>query len=289
VKAKLLDTANTMGQKSVRMMAGVLGLKTPISVRVLIEAAASDPFRTGTRITRMAGRLPRTALYFKPTKPSSGQAPLVIALHGHNDNGADFAAKTSLPALWPHATLIYPDGLLHAKGEDDDKSGWQKNIGDVIDDVRDRDLLLFDELLTFVASDQKVSRLKKVYVAGFSNGARMAYLLWSARPKSISAVAICAGGSTKDLSPKPAVLIHGKNDTRMESDGAERSIKRVLAANKARDDSFTGWPRGTKPKRKSRPPRPGVGGAETLVITHDGGHSWPAWSSPDVVKFFLEH
>jgi polyhydroxybutyrate depolymerase len=287
VKAKLLDTANTMGQKSVRMMAGVLGLKTPISVRVLIEAAASDPYRTGTLITLMAGGLQRTALYFKPTKPSSGQAPLVIALHGHNDNGADFAAKTSLPALWPEATLIYPDGLLHAKGEDDDKSGWQKNIGDVIDDVRDRDLLLFDELLKFVASDQKVSRLKKVYVAGFSNGADMAYLLWSARPKSISAVASCAGGPWHQLDlrlPKPAVLIHGKSDPKCKPKGAERSIKAVLARNKA-SGSFTGWPPETT--RKSYPPLPG--GADTLVITHDGGHSWPAWSSPDVVKFFLEH
>jgi poly(3-hydroxybutyrate) depolymerase len=286
VKAKLLDTAYTMGQESVRMMAGVLGIKTPISVRVLIEAAASR-FRIGTRITLMAGGLSRTALYFKPTKPSSGQAPLVIGLHQHNGNGPDFAAMTDLPASWPEATLIYPDGLPGAKGEDDYKSGWQKNIGD----VGDRDLLLFDELLKFVASDQKISRLKKVYVAGFSNGANLAYLLWSdpTRSKSISAVAACAGVSIyhdldKKLLPKPAVLIHGYDDRQVKWARAEGSIKAVLKANKARD-SFTGWPPGTT--RNPYPPRPG--GADTLVITHPGRHTWPPEFSPDVKEFFLEY
>jgi hypothetical protein len=41
MSAKLLDTAKMMGRTSVRMMAGVLGVK---SVLDLIEAAASDPF-----------------------------------------------------------------------------------------------------------------------------------------------------------------------------------------------------------------------------------------------------
>jgi polyhydroxybutyrate depolymerase len=237
----------------------------------------------------MAGGLRRSAVYFKPTKPRKDRVPLVIALHGHSGNGADFAEDTDFPAKWPEATIIYPDGLSAPGGQDPDGllPGWQKNIGE----LGDRDLILFDELLKF-ASGQNVTRLGKVYVLGFSNGARMTYLLWSARPRSISAVAACAGLSTpndldESLVPKPAVLVHGKSDPLCNYQSAERSIKAVLAANKARR-SFTGWPPGpTRNSCKSYPPLPG--GADTLVITHDGGHFWPTRFSPDVVKFFQEH
>jgi poly(3-hydroxybutyrate) depolymerase len=160
------------------------------------------------RITLTAAGLERTAMYFKPSKPGKGEAPLVIVLHGHSGNGADFAAKTDFPALWPEATIIYPDGLPAPGGHDPEGEtpGWQHNIGE----LGDRDLLLFDEILKFV-SKERSSRPAKVYVAGFSNGARMTYLLWSARSQAISAVAICAGNSKtndldKSLAPKPAVL-----------------------------------------------------------------------------------
>jgi hypothetical protein len=54
MSTKLLDTANMMRRSSVRMMAGVLGLKTPFSVLDLIEAAANDPF---DRCSSLEGQL----------------------------------------------------------------------------------------------------------------------------------------------------------------------------------------------------------------------------------------
>src|SRR5213594_2825363 len=54
MSTKLLDTAKTMGRSTVRMMAGVLGLKTPFSVLDLIEAAANDPF---DRCSSLEGQL----------------------------------------------------------------------------------------------------------------------------------------------------------------------------------------------------------------------------------------
>jgi polyhydroxybutyrate depolymerase len=240
----------------------------------------------GSRITVTAGGLERSAVYFKPTKPGKGEAPLVIVLHGHSGNGRKFAADTDLPALWPEAAMIYPDGLPAPGGQDPEgeEAGWQKNVGE----LGDRDLLLFDELLKF-AADRKAPRPRKVYVAGFSNGGRLTYVLWKARARSISAVAVCAGNSVsndldKSLRPKPAVLIHGKTDNRLEYPHAIKSIKAILAVNKARL-SFTDW----LPRTSRKDYQPTEGGAETLVFTHPGGHSWPLWSSPDVVKFFRAH
>jgi polyhydroxybutyrate depolymerase len=261
-------------------MAGITQLHYPY-----LNATGKTPPK-GERIHLTAGGLPRTAILFSPAHPPKGGAILLVVLHGHSGDAAEFADKTNLPALWPEAYVVFPQGLPAPGGQDPDATqpGWQKNVGE----LGDRDLQLFDELLNHISSKKKTG-FKKVYVAGFSNGGRMTFVLWSARPKVISAVAVCAGNSTsKDLdstfSPKPAVLIHGKDDDRMVYTSAVESINAVLAANKTRA-SLPGWP--WRPTTMLY--RAGRGGADTLVITHPGGHSWPTRFSQDVVNFFKGH
>jgi len=253
---------------------GVLMMVRLVASFVLVLASG---LAWAEAITIKAGGLDRTAVYFKPIK--KGVWPLVIAFHGHGGNGADFAEKTDLHAQWPEATMYFPDGLPTATGSDPegDKPGWQKAAGV----EGDRDLALFDAILKREGIKQGRGVKRKVYLAGFSNGASLTFLLWSVRRSSITAVAACAaGGQGKDLSPMPAVLIYGKDDDRCVYTKAIESIKAVLAANKA-TGSFSDWPNG----RVIESYPAARGGATTRLITHPGGHSWPEWASDDVVTF----
>jgi hypothetical protein len=167
---------------------------------VLMFQRTEGPVRKA--ITIKAGGLDRTAVRFQSTEKDGG--PVVIAFHGHNGNGSDFAEKTNLHAEWPEATMYFPDGLHTATAGDPEgeKPGWQKREGE----EGDRDIELFDAILE--REGFKPGDKRKVFLAGFSNGASLTVLLWSVRRSSLTAVAVCAaGGQRKDLAPMPAVLI----------------------------------------------------------------------------------
>lgn len=224
----------------------------------------------------------RTAMVFTPRKTDK-LPPLLIAFHGHGGNGAGFANGTKFPIDWPEAIEVFPNGLPSVTKRDSEgkKPGWQDTSGE----AGDRDVKLFDAILSHFYGKYDPS---KVYVAGFSNGARFTYLLWSVRSKEIRAIAASAGNSTPDLnstlSPKPAAIMHGKNDQLCVEATGTADFQAILKADKA-NGAFTPWPAGTVEKLYPHNP----GGAPALLISHQGPHEWPAFATPRVVKFFQNH
>ena len=272
---------------------------------ILSLVVGSPPEPDSRLLTLKVGRLTRTAVVFAPAEKSRSGSPVVIAFHGHSGSGSDFATKTNLAALWPEAYVIFPDGLKTPSpgdpaGED---AGWQHDVGD----QDDRDLRLFDALVKQFTHSARKGRAQRVYVVGFSNGARFGYLLWSVRSRDIAAVAVAAGtcmsnDTCQSLPPRPAMLIYGTGDPRCKYPSAVKTIDAVLHANKSKlglserepdpalhveeaEHGFTGW--ALRPNAGLF--RGGVGGADTLVIVHPEGHSWQKDRSPDVVRFFKEH
>ena len=213
--------------------------------------------------------------------------PLLIGFHGHGADGAKFARQTGFSDAWPEAILFFPDGLNAPGGEDPDgtEPGWERNPGD----QDDRDLALFDAIVKKAVATYDADP-RRVYVAGFSNGGRLIYLLWSLRGDKIRAIAASASECinhklNKTLSPKPAAVIHGRADDRVPFKTGIEDINAVLQANRS-TENMTRWPQGTLRKRYYAI---GKGGAGTMVITHPGPHTWPDFATPEVVAFFKEH
>ncbi len=144
--------------------------------------------------------------------------PLVILLHGHGSSGSRIERSTgmSLKADQENFIVAYPYGL-------GSPTGWQvldRQPG-VNNDVAFIDALI-DTLQKLYAIDPK-----RIYIAGHSNGAMMAYRLGVVMPERIAAIGVVAGLMPRALtriSPAPAipvsvVAVHGKADRIVPYDG----------------------------------------------------------------------
>lgn len=277
-------------RRTQQRIVALISRTTPRSVQVtmvfaLLLASATNaqaPPSLRTLTVEVAG-LTRTAQVYTPKAKRGALSPLVIAFHGHGGSGRNFGQTTKIHVAWPEAIVLYPDGLPAPGGKDPDglKPGWQKNPGE----LDDRDLKFFDALVERAKSRHGADP-KRIFAAGFSNGGRMTFLVWSARGKSLAGAAVCASQCLIEpleasLTAMPALLIHGKKDNRLPASGAASSIQAVLKVNRAKK-SFKTWPAGIHMETYA----PFPGGCETRVITHPGGHAWPDKVTSDVVSFF---
>ncbi len=146
-------------------------------------------------------------------------APLMLALHGHNQTADSFAGNQ--PELAHLASergviLVFPDGTASERG-----TGW--NVADPspenpVDDVSFL-LALIDELEATLNIDRK-----RVYAGGFSNGGQMCHFLGSRTTNVFAALAAVGSGIAGDrgtgslvytdppTEPLPVLIVNATND-----------------------------------------------------------------------------
>ena len=133
----------------------------------------------------------REALLHIPIDAKKSPTPVVFVFHGHGGTMQKAAMMFRMGQLWPHAIVVYMQGLntpgkiVDPKGE---KSGWQCSPGE----QADRDLKFFDAVLSDLTKEYDVDR-KRIYATGHSNGATFTYLLWATRREHFAAFAPSAG------------------------------------------------------------------------------------------------
>ena len=186
-----------------------------------VEPPATVVETPGTRQYRVeAGDLTRTfLLHIPPRRPRRfGLAtgyPLVLVLHGSGANGATMAGMTGMNVIADsaHFLVAYPDATTGALG-----LGADWNAGEccgAAHDGRVDDVGFLRALVRALAREMPVDR-RRIYVAGFSDGARMTYRVACALGAQVAAVAVIAGslvdGQCAPARPVPLIAFHGTAD-----------------------------------------------------------------------------
>jgi polyhydroxybutyrate depolymerase len=186
-----------------------------------IEPPATVVESPGTRAYRVeVGDLMRTfLLHIPPSRPHrfglATSYPLVIVLHGSGANGAKMLDMTGMSALADSARFLvaYPDATTGALG-----LGADWNAGECCGAAHDGDVDdvgFLRALVRALGREMPVDR-RRIYVAGFSDGARMAYRAACELDAQVAAVAVVAGslvdGQCAPARPVPLIAFHGTAD-----------------------------------------------------------------------------
>jgi polyhydroxybutyrate depolymerase len=215
--------------------------------------------------------------------------PLVIAMHGGGGNAAQFEASSLLTRKADSAgfAVVYPNGTSGSLGLNTWNGGGccGQAVQNNVDDVN-----FMRQLIAELTSRYRIDP-RRIYATGHSNGGIMSYRLACELPDRIAAVAPNAAALMVPICTParavPALHMHSRLDSNVPIAGGFGSgIAGVsfppLATSMARMAAANGC--ATAPAvvasaaQFTRTRWSGcAGGAATteLLLTEDGGHSWP--------------
>ena len=158
--------------------------------------------------------------------------PLLIAMHGGGGSGINMERLTlggfNKLANKEEFIVVYPDAIGRHWNDGRNLTIYYSQRENV-DDVG-----FISALIDHLAVGLNIDR-KRVYVAGISNGAMMAYRLACELSKKIAAIASVAGSMSENLalncSPSKAIsvlVMHGMNDPLIPFDGGEVHFGRLM-------------------------------------------------------------
>lgn len=180
----------------------------------------------------IGGRSRTYTLVMPPTTPAT-LYPLVMVLHGHGGTGAVARASFDLERLG-RAIFVYPDA----------PGGWDLDSPT----PQNPDVALFDAILARATESACVDS-RRVFVAGFSNGAYMANQLACRRGDRIRAIASHGGGGPYEAAggayddqgqllcggkPVAALIVHGLADGTVSPSEGDKSVEHWTHANHCR-------------------------------------------------------
>ena len=246
--------------------------------------------------------LERVALIVPPQarqQKSAARLPLVVFLHGAGGSARQAMQQTSLAALAVRAGFIaaFPEGLAAPQGQE--YAGIQTwNAWSCCGYARDQkadDVGYLAALINRLKADYPVDP-RRVFLAGFSNGAMLASRFALERPGVAAAIASVGGYLPCDApapqEPLPVLIIHGNHDrvARFGPPPGQPRTGRFCEDFPAKAQADF-WVRGQnlKPKpqqvqdgqnRRTRVERygPDKNAGRALVefvIVKGGGHAWP--------------
>jgi polyhydroxybutyrate depolymerase len=219
----------------------------------------------------------RTAVIYEGSLKD--KKPVVFVFHGHGGNVRNAQRKLNFHDAWKDALVVYMQGIPGVIGITDkagDKNGWQKNP----DELNNRDVKFFDEVLKQIGKDYKIDD-KRIYAVGHSNGARFVNVLWAMRGEKFAAfcsVSAQGGLMIKDALPKPIWISMGENDPLVPANGQKMSIPIIQKILKA--DANKGETKDNLTTYK------GTNDSEFVVEIRNAGHEFPTASIPNIVDFF---
>lgn len=264
------------------------------AVAVVALAIAGTAYLRGAHalpgtITRelAVGGVRRTYLLHAGGAAKPGR-PLVLVLHGWHGKAAELERRTrgtfDKLADRDGAVIAYPQALGDPRWND----GWPVPAGAAPPD----DLAFLSALIDTLVAELGVDR-KRVFAAGLSNGAGMAYRLACQRPDLVAAVAPVSGGmpapvasSCQRGTPVAIIAMHGTEDSIVPFDDRQQHD---IATWVRRD----GCP--TRPASSRLPDTDPNDGTQTRVDLYapcaagtavafytieGGGHAWPGGETP---------
>jgi polyhydroxybutyrate depolymerase len=216
--------------------------------------------------------------------------PMVIVLHGSGANGETVRQQSGLDRLADslHFLAVYPNGsdFLFGFGSD-----WNAGTccGNAARSNTD-DIAFVHAVTADIGARLPIDR-RRVFVAGFSDGARMAYHLACDASASIAAIAVISGSLVDDsCTPTravPLIAFHGTSDTEVPYDDSARAVavRPPLPAAAGLPPSIRFWSSVNQCQRLAirrdtphvvRAQFGGCGGGEVLFFSIDSGaHAWP--------------
>lgn len=176
-----------------------------------------DPLGPGTRMAHITvdGHDRSFALHVPAALPAGRRVPLVIVLHGYSGNGPRMEHVTGFSALADSVGLIvaYPNGERSATV----RRHWDDH-GQPSADVD------FLRALIDTLERREPVDASRVYVAGFSSGAFMAYRVGRSLSDRVAAIGVVSGSAGRRQAaqpdesslmpphPVPAIIFHGMAD-----------------------------------------------------------------------------
>lgn len=164
---------------------------------------------------RIKGADRKYTVHVPPSYNDKTPMPLVIALHGHAQNGEIIAKETELNKLADKEGFIavYPDARIWA-GEEAWRA-WDTDNG-LLPPGEDADDVSF--LRTIIENAEKDYKVdpKRIYLAGLSNGGMMSFRAAGDLSDKVAAIAVVSGAmSGNEPSPEHQISvlnIHGTSD-----------------------------------------------------------------------------
>ncbi len=212
---------------------------------------------------------------YDPNVPLS----LVVVLHGSGgtkERAREFGFEAESNG---QAIFIYPEALPQPP---ENENRWQTQAGT-------EDYALFDALVAEAQTTHCVDK-DRLFVAGFSLGARFTSMLGCYRGNVIRAIAPGAPGMTAQTLPLDKGPCLGEvavwetlGDADVEhKEGAELVREYYRKANGCSATRLPTAPTGCEAYQGCRPEVP------TQWCTHTGGHTWPAYAPAAVMSFFAQ-
>lgn len=241
------------------------------------QSHAVDPARRTIR----AGGVERSYLLHLPSERAAGASmPLLLVFHGAGGESGGMAEHTGLSAAGTERgyAVVYPDGIGRRWNDGRVRSSGPDDVGFI--------RLLLDSLTRELPVDSS-----RIYAAGISNGAGLAYRIACELPGTLAAIAPVAGAPAAALeercaatSPVSVISFRGTRDRQMPYDGgpvlsAPRSAALFAEVNGcpsppevvAEPDTVTD---GTRVRRSAYTSC--RDGHEVVLYTIEGGgHTWP--------------
>jgi polyhydroxybutyrate depolymerase len=244
--------------------------------------------------------------------------PLVIVLHGSGASGQTVRDMSRLDSLADATPFLvaYPDATRNWLGL---QSAWNSGAccGPAVRNEVD-DIGFVRALIAHIAGGLPVDR-RRIYVAGFSDGGRMAYRLGCTLSSEIAAIGVVAGSL---MDPKctparavPLIAFHGTADTEVAFADSSYSASRnaPVTVSTAVPPAVSFWAANNACKgamvaqRAPTVTRVRYSGCAADVVFFSiagGGHAWPGgdqdgdddavptrelFASAEMTRFFLGH
>jgi len=177
----------------------------------------------------------RRVLVHDPPNAEGRSLPLILALHGTGGTGRIMAALSGLSRLADERgfRVAYPQALGVAGTEDPAQgAAWNAGPGMGCPLHPEADDVAFLEAVVERVERRAPVDPRRIYVAGFSNGARMAYRMALSAPW-VAAIAAVAGAPVwgeAPARPVPTLAFHGTRDQHIPYEGGVGPLGRRLPA-----------------------------------------------------------
>ena len=214
--------------------------------------------------------------------------PLVLVLHGWRGNAVGVERRTrgtfDKLADRDSAVVAYPEALGDPRWND----GWASRGSSTPDDVA-----FLAALIDTLVEEWRIDR-RRVYAAGFSNGASMVYRLACERPGLVAAVAPVSGTMSDPVAAACASKGGGAGGPPVSVIGMQGTDDPLVPFDGRQENDLRTWVRRNACPQAPRPSRmpdtdPGdgtttrvelyapcaAGTAVAFYIIEGGGHAWP--------------